>query len=40
MDHEEKSRKKYIYSFSQNAEQLSLGNKPLTLDNIQKIYTK
>lgn len=30
----------YIQSFSQNAEQLSLGNKPLTLENLKKIYTK
>lgn len=30
----------YIDSFSQNAEQLSLGNKPLTLKNLKKIYTK
>jgi len=28
----------YIESFSQNAEQLSLGNKPLTLTNLKKIY--
>jgi len=27
----------YIDSFSQNAEQLSLGNKPLTLENLKKI---
>jgi predicted nucleotidyltransferase len=30
----------YIDSFSQNAEQLSLGNKPLTLKNLKKIYAK
>ncbi len=30
----------YIDSFSQNAEQLSLGNKPLTLKNLQQIYPK
>ncbi len=30
----------YIDSFSQNAEQLSLGNKPLTLANLKKLYTK
>ncbi len=30
----------YINSFSQNAEQLSLGNKPLTLKNLQQIYVK
>ncbi len=30
----------YIDSFSQNAEQLSLGNKLLTLKNLKKIYTK
>ncbi len=30
----------YIDSFSQNAEQLSLGNKPLTLANLKDIYTK
>ena len=30
----------YIDSFSQNAEQLSLGIKPLTLKNIKEIYTK
>jgi len=30
----------YIDSFSQNGEQLSLGNKPLTLANLQKIYTE
>jgi len=30
----------YIDSFFQNAEQLSLGNKPLTLTNLKKIYTK
>ncbi len=30
----------YIDSFSQNAEQLSLGNKPLTLQNLQQIYAK
>ncbi len=30
----------YIKSFSQNAEQLSSGNKPLTLKKLQEIYTK
>lgn len=30
----------YIQSFSQNAEQLSLGNKPLTLKNLQQLYTE
>ena len=30
----------YIDSFSQNAEQLSLGNKPLTLANLKEIYAK
>lgn len=30
----------YIQSFSQNAEQLSLGNKPLTLKNLQQLYAK
>jgi predicted nucleotidyltransferase len=30
----------YIQSFSQNAEQLSLGNKPLTLTNLKQIYEK
>ena len=30
----------YIQSFSENAEQLSLGMKPLTLKNIKEIYTK
>ena len=30
----------YINSFSQNAEQLSLGNKPLTLKNLKELYTK
>jgi len=30
----------YIASFSQNAEQLSLGNKPLTLSNLQQLYEK
>ncbi len=40
IDHEEKSRKKYIESFSQNAEQLNLGNKPLTLTNLQQLYEK
>jgi len=38
--HEEESRKEYIESFSQNAEQLSLGNKPLTLKKLQEIYAK
>jgi len=30
----------YIDSFSQNAKQLSLGNKPLTLKNLQQLYAK
>ena len=30
----------YIESFSRNAEQLSLGNKPLTLSNLKQIYDK
>ena len=30
----------YIDSFSQNAQQLSLGNKPLTLTNLQQLYEK
>ena len=30
----------YIASFSQNAEQLRLGNKPLTLENLQQLYEK
>jgi predicted nucleotidyltransferase len=30
----------YIDSFSQNAEQLSLGNKPLTLKKLKQIYKK
>ncbi len=30
----------YIDSFSQNAQQLSLGNKPLTLANLQQLYEK
>ncbi len=30
----------YIDSFSQNAEQLSLGNKPLTLTNLKQVYAK
>jgi tRNA-dihydrouridine synthase len=38
IDHEEKSRKKYIESFSQNLEQLRLGNKPLTLKNLKQLY--
>ena len=30
----------YIDNFSQNAEQLSLGNKPLTLKNLKQLYTE
>lgn len=30
----------YIVSFSQNAEQLALGNKPFTLTNLKKIYAR
>lgn len=30
----------YIQSFSQNAKQLSLGNKPLTLANLKQLYAK
>lgn len=30
----------YVESFSQNAEQLSLGNKPLTLANLEEIYSR
>lgn len=30
----------YIDSFSQNAEQLNLGNKPLTLRNLKQLYAK
>ena len=30
----------YMDSFSQNAEQLSLGNKSLTLENLQQLYAK
>lgn len=40
ISHEEDSRKKYIVSFSQNLEQLLLGNKPLTLKNLKEIYSK
>ncbi|MDI3474056.1 MAG: hypothetical protein PWR30_379 [Candidatus Woesearchaeota archaeon] len=40
INHEEDSRKKYIESFSQNLEQLLLGNKPLTLKNLKEIYAK
>ncbi|MDD3263958.1 MAG: nucleotidyltransferase domain-containing protein [Candidatus Nanoarchaeia archaeon] len=37
---EEFSVKKYIDSFSKNLEQLILGNKPLTLSNLQQLYKK
>ncbi len=36
--HQEKMRKNYIRSFSQNLEQLKLGNKALTLNRLNKIY--
>jgi len=36
--HQEKMRKSYIRSFSRNAEQLNLGNKALTLKNLNQFY--